>query len=75
MQALAARGAMKAVSVGDAMWIDVDTPMAHTFAERSLARYGIALAPAHSSLTRASPSRLNSRVVKLARQRARFEPS
>jgi choline kinase len=46
VQALAARGAMKAVSVGSAMWIDVDTPMAHAFAERCLARYGVALAPA-----------------------------
>jgi 1L-myo-inositol 1-phosphate cytidylyltransferase len=43
VQALAARGAMKAVSVGSAMWIDVDTPMAHTFAEKCLARYGEAL--------------------------------
>ncbi len=46
VQALAKRGAMKAVSVGDAMWVDVDTPMAHAFAERALARYGAALAPA-----------------------------
>lgn len=45
VQALAARGAMKAVSVGSAMWIDVDTPMAHAFAEESLARYGDALFP------------------------------
>jgi 1L-myo-inositol 1-phosphate cytidylyltransferase len=45
VQALARRGAMKAVSVGSAMWIDVDTPMAHAFAERALARYGEALAP------------------------------
>jgi choline kinase len=45
VQALAARGAMKAVSVGTAMWIDVDTPMAHAFAERSLARYGDSLWP------------------------------
>lgn len=45
VQALAARGAMKAVSVGTAMWIDVDTPMAHTFAEQSIARYGEALWP------------------------------
>lgn len=45
VQALAARGAMKAVSVGRAMWIDVDTPMAHTFAENCLARYGEALQP------------------------------
>jgi len=45
VQALAARGAMKAVSVGNAMWIDVDTPMAHTFAEQCIARYGSALQP------------------------------
>jgi hypothetical protein len=37
---------MKAVSVGDAMWIDVDTPMAHAFAESALSRYGSALVPA-----------------------------
>ena len=37
---------MKAVSVGSAMWVDVDTPMAHSFAEKALARYGAALAPA-----------------------------
>jgi choline kinase len=43
VQALAARGCMKAVSVGNAMWIDVDTPMAHAFAEKCLARYGSAL--------------------------------
>ena len=46
VQALARRGAMKAVSVGAAMWVDVDTPMAHAFAEKALARYGAALAPA-----------------------------
>jgi choline kinase len=45
VQALAARGAMKAVSVGSAMWVDVDTPLAHAFAERSLARYGEDLWP------------------------------
>ena len=50
VQALAARGAMKAVSVGTAMWIDVDTPMAHAFAERSLTRYGDALWPAAPSV-------------------------
>jgi hypothetical protein len=43
VQALSSRGCMKAVSVGNAMWIDVDTPMAHTFAEQCLARYGSAL--------------------------------
>lgn len=46
VQALAKRGAMKAVSVGDAMWIDVDSPAVHAFAEKALARYGSALAPA-----------------------------
>lgn len=45
VQALAKRGAMKAVSVGSAMWVDVDTPMAHAFAERALANYGVSLAP------------------------------
>jgi choline kinase len=45
VQALAARGAMKAISVGTAMWIDVDTPMAHTFAEECIARYGENLWP------------------------------
>jgi choline kinase len=52
VQALAARGAMKAVSVGSAMWIDVDTPMAHAFAEKCIARYGLALAPAASAPAR-----------------------
>jgi choline kinase len=52
IQALAARGAMRAVSVGSAMWIDVDTPMAHAFAERQLSRYGVALAPASSAAAR-----------------------
>lgn len=45
VQALAERGAMKAVSVGSAMWVDVDTPMAHAFAEKAFARYGSALVP------------------------------
>ena len=45
VQALAARGAMKAVSVGSAMWIDVDTPLAHGFAEKCLTRYGEVLQP------------------------------
>ena len=52
VQGLAARGAMRAVSVGNAMWIDVDTPMAHAFAERSLARYGVDLAPVPAIPTR-----------------------
>lgn len=41
--ALAARGQMRVVDVGDAMWIDVDTPEAHAFAESRLAMYGEAL--------------------------------
>ena len=45
VQALAARGHMKAVSVGSAMWIDVDTPASHAFAERCYARFGADLAP------------------------------
>lgn len=49
VQALAARGAMKAVSVGSAMWIDVDTPLAHGFAEKCLTRYGEVLQPAPTS--------------------------
>jgi hypothetical protein len=40
---------MKAVSVGTAMWIDVDTPMAHAFAEESIARYGEQLWPEPAS--------------------------
>jgi choline kinase len=43
VQALARRGAMKAVSVGSAMWVDVDTPMAHAFAEKALANFGDSL--------------------------------
>jgi len=53
VQALAARGAMKAVSVGSAMWIDVDTPMAHTFAEQCLTRHGVALQPSAAPATQA----------------------
>jgi 1L-myo-inositol 1-phosphate cytidylyltransferase len=49
VQALAARGHMKAVSVGSAMWIDVDTPLAHSFAERCYAHFGAALAPSAAS--------------------------
>ena len=49
VQALAARGDMKAVSVRSAMWIDVDTPMAHAFAEKRLRRFGDALQPTRST--------------------------
>lgn len=43
--ALAARGRMRAVDVGDATWIDVDTPAAHAEAERLLSLYGDELRP------------------------------
>ena len=36
---LAAKGRMHAVDVGNASWIDVDTPEAYAEAERTLARY------------------------------------
>jgi choline kinase len=38
--ALAAEGRMRAVDVGDATWIDVDTPEAHAEAERLIAQLG-----------------------------------
>ena len=38
--ALAAQGRMKASDVGDAPWIDVDTPAAHAEAERLIAELG-----------------------------------
>jgi len=38
--ALAAEGRMKAADVGDATWIDVDTPEAHAEAERLIAELG-----------------------------------
>lgn len=38
--ALAAEGRMRAVDVGDATWIDVDTPEAHAEAERLIAELG-----------------------------------
>ena len=50
---------MKAVSVGSAMWIDVDTPMAHTFAEQCISRYGEALWPVPASDPR--PARVSMR--------------
>lgn len=33
-------GCMRAADTGDALWIDVDTPEAHAFAERLVSRYG-----------------------------------
>ncbi len=38
--ALASRGKMRAVDVGGATWIDVDTPAAHRIAERLVEQYG-----------------------------------
>lgn len=43
--ALAARGRMRIADVGDATWIDVDTPAAHAEAERLIALYGDDLRP------------------------------
>ena len=42
---LASHGKMRAVDVGDAAWVDVDTPLAHAHAEQLLRRYGPALRP------------------------------
>lgn len=42
---LAARGKMRAVDVGEAAWVDVDTPLAHAHATQLLRRYGPALRP------------------------------
>jgi choline kinase len=47
--ALAAAGKLRVADVGDATWIDVDTPEAHAPAERLLRRYGTRLAPAPES--------------------------
>jgi choline kinase len=46
MAALAADGRMRVVDVKDAMWIDVDTPDAHAYAEMLLSKYGHELRPA-----------------------------
>lgn len=43
--ALSKSGKMRVVDVGDARWIDVDTPDAHAEAERLLAAHGERLAP------------------------------
>jgi choline kinase len=45
MGELAREGRMRVADVEDAMWIDVDTPMTHAFAQRLLRRYGQALRP------------------------------
>ncbi len=43
MSELAAVGRMRVVDVKDAMWIDVDTPEAHAYAEMLLSKYGLEL--------------------------------
>lgn len=40
VQALARRGLFHACDVGDARWVDVDTPDAHAYAEAMITRYG-----------------------------------
>ena len=45
VKTLAARGKMRVVDVGDARWIDVDTPEAHAEAERLVGLYGDDLEP------------------------------
>lgn len=42
---LAARGKVRAADIGEAFWIDVDTPEAHAEAERLLSSFGDALTP------------------------------
>jgi choline kinase len=42
---LASRGKMRVADIGDAAWVDVDTPMARAHAEQLLRRYGAALRP------------------------------
>jgi 1L-myo-inositol 1-phosphate cytidylyltransferase len=45
MAELARDGRMRAVDVGDAAWVDVDTPLAQGHAEKLLRLYGAALRP------------------------------
>ncbi len=45
MAKLAAKGKMRVVDVGDAVWVDVDTPLAHGHAEKLLAELGPTLMP------------------------------
>ncbi len=52
--ALARRGRMRAVDVGAATWIDVDTPAAHGEAERLIAAYGDQLRPVQAPLVAAT---------------------
>jgi 1L-myo-inositol 1-phosphate cytidylyltransferase len=46
MAKLAAHGKMRVVDVGDAVWVDVDTPLAHGHAEKLLRELGEQLVPA-----------------------------
>lgn len=52
--ALAAEGRMRAADVGDARWIDVDTPEAHAEAERLVRLHGDSLAPTRDTRQAAS---------------------
>ncbi len=45
MAKLAQHGKMRVVDVGDAVWVDVDTPLAHGHAEKLLAELGPQLTP------------------------------
>ncbi|MEZ4363391.1 MAG: NTP transferase domain-containing protein [Kofleriaceae bacterium] len=45
MAKLAAQGKMRVVDVGDAVWVDVDTPLAHGHAEKLLRELGPTLMP------------------------------
>ena len=45
MSELAVAGRMRVVNIMDAMWIDVDTPDAHAYAEMLLSKYGVELMP------------------------------
>lgn len=46
--ALARSGRMAVADVGDAAWIDVDTPVAHAEAERLIRAYGTNLRPSRA---------------------------
>ncbi len=55
VSALAARGDFVACDVGDARWIDVDTPETHAHAEDLIERYGDGLEPTDDSVIRRLP--------------------
>ena len=48
--ALAERGKMKVVDVGESIWVDVDTPEAHAHAEKLVAEFGDELQPPASGV-------------------------